>query len=248
MALIFPNDLFALIVLVIFAGACFRDLRYGIYLIIFSMPAYLWRTEIFSIPTTLLELMIYILFLLWLAGKISIFSKNLSSSFFFQKGKISVSQFMIHNSRLVIGIVLLFLGLAISTALSDNLRVSLGIMKGWFVDPFLFFLVLVSTVKTKKQITDLFSVWALSGLMVAITSLFYLTTSELTYDGRLKSFFLSPNYLAMYLSPAFLIVLFLLLDKLVETENWKLGNWKIGRFLDNISQVSSFILFNLKMW
>jgi len=169
------------------------------------MPTYLWRTEIFSIPATMPELMIYILFLVWAASKILTSPYPLLR----KEGIYPISN--IQYPILILGIVLLFLGLAISTALSDNLRISLGIMKGWFVDPFLFFLVLVSVIKTKKQIINLFGAWALSGLAVAVISLFYLAAGDLTYDGRLSAFFLSPNHLAMYLAPAFLILLFFLL-------------------------------------
>ncbi len=198
-----PDNLLFLIILVLFARACFADLKYGIYITIFLMPTYLWRMEIFSIPTTLLELMIYILFLIWLAGKIL----TTPSSSLPRRGFI---QF--HNSKLVIGIILLFLGLTISTIISTDIKTSAGIFKGWFVGPFLFFLVLISIVKTKKQIIDLFSVWMLSGLAVAAISIFYLMAGNLTYDDRLKAFFLSPNHLAMYLAPAFLIALVFLLN------------------------------------
>ena len=217
------------------------------------MPAYLWRTEIFSIPTTMLELMIYILFLIWLAGRIltspcPLFRKEgkISLALFFKRGinpplakgglggvlNFSISQFLfkktvhnsqftIHNSKLIAGIVLLFLGLTISTIISTDIKTSAGIFKGWFIDPFLFFLVLINVIKTKKQIIHLFSAWALSGLAVAIISLFYLITGDLTYDGRLKAFFLSPNHLVMYLSPAFLVSLVFLLNKLLEIGNWR---------------------------
>ena len=189
-----PDNLFFTITLLLFAGVCFRDLKYGIYIIIFLMPAYLWRAEIFSIPTTLLELMIYVLFLMWLFKKTN-----------------HESRITNHESKLIFGIILLFLGVTISTAISTDIKTGAGIFKGWFVGPFLFFLVLINVIKTKKQIFHLFSVWALSGLAVAIISLFYLITGDLTYDDRLKAFFLSPNHLAMYLSPAFLVSLVFLL-------------------------------------
>jgi len=263
-----PDNLFILIILALFTGACFRDLRYGIYLIVFLMPTYLWRTEIFSIPTTLLELMIYVLFLMWLAGKIYFYFKTTSSPSLLRRGFIQFLNFSISQfPRLILGIILLFLGLTISTILSNNIRVSLGIMKGWFIDPLLFFLVLVNTVKTKKQIANLFSIWTLSGLTVAIISLVYLITGNLTYDGRLKAFFLSPNHLAMYLSPPFLMLLIFLLRgkiagggelKILDIGNWKLGNWKleIGKFgnweiewlLDNIFQVSGIIIIFISLY
>ena len=44
----------------------FRIEVYGVYLVVFCLPLYLVRFEIFNIPTTVLELMIYALFVFWL--------------------------------------------------------------------------------------------------------------------------------------------------------------------------------------
>lgn len=206
--MLLDNILF-LITFLIFARACFFNLRYGIYIIIFLMPTYLLRTEIFSVPTTLLELMIYVLFLIWLANKIRlIYFNKISTStspypLLAKEGIYPNSKFQIPN--LTLGIILLFLGLTISTIISNDPKTSLGIFKGWFIDPFLFFIVLTNVIKTKKQIFHLFDIWLLSGLAVATISLFYLAMGDLTYDNRLKAFFLSPNHLAMYLAPAFMI-------------------------------------------
>ncbi len=245
----FLTNILFLITLLIFAKVCFFNLRYGIYIIIFLMPAYLLRTEIFSIPTTLLELMIYVLFLIWLTNKIyfsychkivnreptlndsqagirkqikrifkNIFTKHKYTAFtdsstpFTHTSLTPVGMTKMRNSHIkkvaqypIFGIILLFLGITISTVISDDPKTSLGIFKGWFIDPFLFFIVLTNVIKTKKQTFCLFSVWLFSGLAVATISLFYLTTENLTYDERLKAFFLSPNHLAMYLAPAFII-------------------------------------------
>jgi O-antigen ligase len=46
-----------------------------------------------------------------------------------------------------------------------------------------------------------------SGILVAGIALTYLIFGQMTYDGRLKAFYLSPNHLAMYLAPAFLMAL-----------------------------------------
>jgi len=92
---------------------------------------------------------------------------------------------------------------------------------------------------------------------VAIISLVYLITSDLTYDGCLKAFFLSPNHLAMYLSPPFLMLLFFLLRgkiagggelKILEIGNWKLGNWEIEWLLDNVFQISSIIIIFISLY
>ncbi|MCK5466412.1 O-antigen ligase family protein, partial [Candidatus Parcubacteria bacterium] len=113
-----------------------------------------------------------------------------------------------------VGIVLLFLGLAISTFNSFDLRTSLGIFKGWFIDPFLFFVVFINIIKKEEHIASTLKSWIASGVVVSLVGIFYLLNNNLTFDGRLKAFFLSPNHLAMYLAPAFLIALVLLLNRL----------------------------------
>ena len=183
------------------------NFRHGIYLIIFFMPLYLFRFSIFGIPTTVLEMMIYILFLIWIINKAK---KNN----FYPASAEGFSGFnrSSRNGVLLIGIILLFLGVIISTFNSFDLRTSLGIFKGWFIDPFLFFIVFISVIKKEKHIILVLKSWFVSGVAVSLISIFYLLNNNLTFDGRLKAFFLSPNHLAMYIAPVFLMLLVLLLS------------------------------------
>jgi O-antigen ligase len=173
------------------------------------------RFSIGGIPTTVLEIMIYILFLVWIINKIQ---KQYHLSFPRRRESIATLKLTINiirnSSALNIGIILLFLGLTISTFNSSDTRTSLGIFKGWFVDPFLFFIVFVSVIKKEKHIISALKNWIFSGVAVSLISIFYLLNNDLTFDGRLKAFFLSPNHLAMYISPVFLILLFFLLNGL----------------------------------
>lgn len=170
----------------------------GIYAIVFFLPLYLARLNIFGIPSTVLELLIYILFIIWLV-------KNYRD-FNWQK--------IIPDKTLVIGITLLLAGVALSTIFSSDLKASAGILKGWFFDPFLFFIILVSETKTLKQRENILKAFYVSGVLAATVSLLYLFFPEsngVSYDGRLHGFYLSPNYLAMYLSPALIIGFWLII-------------------------------------
>ncbi len=198
--LIFQENLTLILLLAFFTAISARNLCYGIYLIIILMPFYLWRFLVFGIPSTALEAMIYILFLLWILNNI----KN------FYCFKLSDTIRERRFSTLSIGIILLFLGVIISTSFSSNLRTSLGMLKGWFFDPFLFFLVFVNVINEKRKIDNVLLSWVLSGAIVALVSFYYLFSDNFTFDGRLKAFFSAPNYLAMYLAPSFLIIFTLL--------------------------------------
>jgi O-antigen ligase len=158
-------------------------LKRGIYLIIFCLPLYLVRLEIFKIPTTVLELLIYALFVLWLV----------------KRGYRGLWTALKHERLLVWGIVLLLLGVSIATFFSQDFRLSAGIWKAWFVDAILFFLMFITIIK-KEDMKKVFNSLILSGFVVAVISLIYLICGNLNYQGRLQGIFNSPNYLAMYLA------------------------------------------------
>jgi O-antigen ligase len=154
-------------------------------LIILALPLYLIRFKIGWIPVTLLELMIYGLFLLWLIQKM-LDAKGLTFSISYP-------------------ILLIFLGATLSTLLSIDIQTSAGIWKGWFLAPLLFLIVLVDNLKSVKRIKNVILALFLSGTGVSLTAFFYWLNNNLTYDGRLQAFYLSPNHLAMYLSPCLII-------------------------------------------
>ena len=181
-----------------FAYLAHKDIKNGIYAVIFLLPIYLLRFTLSDIPTTALEIIIYILFFLWLIKN----RKNLDI-------RKSVSDFFRNDKILAVGTTLLFFGVILSTIHSSDLRTSLGVLKGWFVDPFLFFLVFIDVIKNQKQIVILLRSLILSGFAVALVSIGYALSDILTFDGRLRAIYESPNYLAMYLSPAFLFAVYL---------------------------------------
>jgi len=161
-----------------------------IYSAILLLPLYLVRFELFDIPTNLVEIMIGLAFFLWL-------SQLKKDSKIFSLPKIYWISFL-----------LLFLGVIISALLNPNLTHEAGIIKGWFAVPFIFFLILLDWIDSdhkKKQILKLFFV---SSATVGLISLFYLLTNNLTFDGRLQAFYLSPNHLAMFLAPGIIFGFF----------------------------------------
>jgi len=164
--------------------------QFGIYLIVFSLPLYLVRFEIGWVPTNLLELLIIGLFVIWL---ISIVLKKQVLSF----------------GNNVVPVFLIFFGVTISTLFSSNLEISAGIWKSWLVVPLLFFLILINELKTKEQVRNVLIALFLSGIGVSLIALSYWFDNNLTYDGRLRAFYLSPNYLAMYLSPILILSFYL---------------------------------------
>ncbi|MFA7169298.1 MAG: O-antigen ligase family protein [Candidatus Paceibacterota bacterium] len=212
-----------------FAWFSNKKIKNGVYGIIFLLPTYLVRFLLFGIPTTALEIMIYILFVLWFLEN----RKNLDVSG-------GIKKFYKSDRLLFWGISFLLVGVVLSTVNSINLRTSLGIFKGWFVDPFLFFIIFTSEIKNQKQITNTLMSFVLSGFAVALVGIAYAINNMFTFDGRLRAFYESPNYLAMYLAPAFLFAVYLFI---FEKDFGKDTN----RFEDDKKETLPFLSFRTDM-
>ncbi|MBU4337984.1 O-antigen ligase family protein [Patescibacteria group bacterium] len=232
------QNLVIFLVLVIFVHFSRKKIETGIYAVVFCLPLYLIRLNVFGIPSTALESGIYILFIIWLA-------KN------YRQIK---SVEIIPDKSLRLGIILLLVGVLISTFFSSELKTSAGILKGWFVDPFLFFIILVSEIKTLTQRKNILKAFFFSGAAVAAVSLFYwfgFLSNGVSFDSRLHSFYLSPNYLAMYLSPA-LIVGIWLIYRTLGIDFFKEKNIRENFFLSAISfiiiAVALYFTYSYAAW
>lgn len=192
------NNLLMTAGLIVFAYISWRKIETGIYAIILLLPLYLVRANVFGIPTTALEVGIYILSIIWFIKnyRLGLFNKTISR--------------ILSDRLLLAGIFLLLAGAIISTVLSSDLKTSAGILKGWFFDPFLFFLILIPIVDSVKKRINVLKAISVSGLLIAIISLFYwygFLSGGVSYDFRLHGFYTSPNYLAMYLAVPFIIAI-----------------------------------------
>lgn len=179
-----------LIFLLFFAYIAWRNFRVALYLILMFVPLYLLRFSILSIPTTLLEILIYVAFLVWLY------------LILIKRAKFKWSAFKPY----LLPIILIFTGLVIGLLISSDKLISLGIIKGWFVDPLLLFVMLVSSlhkvVHVKKAITALI----LSGVMLSFIAIYQVISNNfITIDQRVSALFSSANYLSLYLVPIIIL-------------------------------------------
>jgi O-antigen ligase len=111
----------------------------------------------------------------------------------------------------LISSLLIISGTIISTLSNDIHLNSLGIVKSWFLIPILFAFSLFLIIRTKDDIEKIFISIYSSTIIVAIISIIYKISHIVTYDNRLSSFYLSPNYLAMYLTSGIFVGLYFLL-------------------------------------
>lgn len=172
-----------------FAVVSWRWPKTSAWLIIFLAPLYLLKIS--SWPITALEALIWVFVGFWLIKMI------ISHSFNFQLIKS-------YNRNFVLALVLVLIGVFLASVFSADWRVSFGVLKAYFIAPLVFCFALGDLFKKENLSAIFFSaLFASSGVVVAI-SLFFLFFNQLTFDGRLSSFYLSPNHLAMWLAPGFL--------------------------------------------
>jgi len=165
-----------------------------ISLTIISLPTYLVRFSIFSIPTNLFEVLAIITIL----------------AIFFYKKRNSLLEISKQNSAIAIAALLILLGLTIATFENNTAAKSLGIIKSWFVIPMFFSFLLATLPQRDFAKTLILRCLFASILLVATISITYAFFGVFTYDGRLKSFFLSPNHLAMFVAPGIFVGIYLM--------------------------------------
>lgn len=173
--------------------------------ILLLLPTYLIRLQLFGIPTTFLEIYIYLVFILFLIMSYGAKRKILTF-------------------KLLLPVILLILGV-ISSYFAESRTASLGQVKAIFFDGLLVFAMFYSlrdNISFKR-----WSFWAYSASAVIVSSWGILQRLDwiglLTYQrqdptvalhlvqGRILGPFESPNYLGMFLAP---IVILLVIDHL----------------------------------
>lgn len=192
-----------ILILFIILLATLLKTRFGLYLICLILPAYLLRYQFLGIPTTLLELSIYLVFLIWFIR--AILNKNL----------IKKLRRIIKVVRpFLIPVVLFFSAAIISVIISPDKKLSLGVFKGWFFDPLLVFILFLDLVRHKKHTSRLILALFISASAISIFGLYeYLVGAGLDSDGRLNSVFVPANYVSMFTVPIIVLSLAFLKNK-----------------------------------
>ena len=175
------------ILLLPLAALAWYSRRWALLVLLASLSAYIIRGSVFGLPTTWLELGIYLTLVVWLV-----------------KGDWRVWQ-EIKLSALQGWLVPLALWLAASVVgilVAGDLRLALGVWKGFIIDPLILSLMVATVALADKSGTT----WwrnVIAALLVGATAttLVAFLQSWLLQADRLQSGYDSPNVLAMYLSP-----------------------------------------------
>jgi O-antigen ligase len=150
--------------------------KYLLFTTLLALPAYIFRFSLIGIPTTALEMLIYLSFLSHLAGK------NIKwRSYYWYP--------------------VIFVAFAFLSALVDPSRTAgLGLWKAYFFDGLLVFL-MVASLEKRDHFEAMFYL-ILGGLLTSLAAMSNYFSGIRAVDGRIYDLDkISPNYLAMYLSP-----------------------------------------------
>ena len=204
-------------------------------LLIAVLPAYLIRFSIFGLPSTLLEIMIGAVFLVWLVKNFTLIKNNFLKNFKKQGKWIKVNYPFDWEI-----VLLLFIALVAAWAAGFS-TASLGIWKAYFFEPTLFFIVVLNVMKGEKGREKILWSLAISALVVSLLAIYQKITGQLIDNTlwaaaatrRVVSFFGYPNAVGLYLGPIVLVMVGWLVSVILErSDSGAIGSKRdsIGRW------------------
>ncbi|MFA6382478.1 MAG: O-antigen ligase family protein [Candidatus Buchananbacteria bacterium] len=209
-----PINFLLVAILVILAYLSYKKPIYAVGLTIVLLPTYLFRSKIWfptpsgaeGLPFTFLEVCIWVTFLGWLINSSSYKLKALNSK--------------LKNYRWPI--LLILLSATISVFISPDKAAAAGLWKAYFVEPILFFVVLVNIIKTQKDKDVILWSLGISTLAISLLAIYQKFTGFgiaeaswiLPAQRRVTSLFTSPNAVGLYLGPITAIYLGWLISEL----------------------------------
>jgi len=184
-------------------------LDWAVMLLITALPAYLIRFNIFGLPSTLLEAMIWVVFSVWLIKNFSRVKNNFLENFKKENKKIKIRYPFDWE------IVLLLLIALVAVGTAGFSVPSFGIWKAYFFEPALFFIVVLNVMKGEKGREKILWALAVSVLAVSALAIYQKITGQLIDNPvwaaeetrRVVSFFGYPNAVGLYLGPIVLVMI-----------------------------------------
>ena len=211
---------------ILFLFLCLINLRLSFLIILALLPSYLIRFNIFSIPVTFLEMMIIILFFIFV---ISNLPKAGEKSLRHDKSTYKGSLALLGTTKYFAVLILLFiLSATLSIFISPDLRAAAGIWKAYFIEPIILLLIGLNLFRPAKTAAtagggtegalnskNIIFALSVSALLVGIFAIYQKFTGFMapyTFWGkggvfRVTSFYGFPNAIGLFLAP--LIPLFI---------------------------------------
>lgn len=196
----------------------YRVWKIGVKLMPLLFPFYFLRFSVFGIPFTIVEVLVYLLFLAFLcsgADKRKIVKENV----FWFAGAFLLSAVI---STFIVPASLMRVDGTEATALKD----AMGVLKGWVVMPILYFVMIYFAVDGERDKKHMVVSFMWSGVILSAWAFYQVASGDyVTSDGRVSAFYESANYLALYLGPICVLVSIMALEVL------KVRAWKKLMFL-----------------
>ncbi len=204
--------LFAQIViyLALLAFLAQKNFKAAVQILILFLPSYFIRFNLGPLPSSLLEVTFGVIFAVWVFK----YSK---------KDFEEIKKFFVEQ-RSFCYLALAFLVFStVGILVSGEIVKSLGIWRAYFLEPFLFFVMLIGQRKNISK-NDLIWFLSLSTVSISVLAIVQKITGHLysptlrpqdiiDLHGRVTSFFTSPNAVGLYLAPIVPMMIYGLKDK-----------------------------------
>lgn len=172
---------------------------------------YLIRFSVEGIPFTALEAFTYIVFLLWL---LQLFSERKRLNWNRSTRHFWYAAFLVFTGA-TLGMLAApnYIDLPSGEVLNAK-RATMGIWKGWIVAPMLYFVMLTQVLTSQSLAKKVLRYFVYSAAIVCLVAFGWgLWAEGVTIDFRLRGFYESANYLALYIVPAILLNIYFALSR-----------------------------------
>jgi len=197
--------------------------RLGLILLFALLPTYLIRFNIGPLPMTLLEGMVWIVIIIWFCKKIKKNWQLVISNCRISKIITNYKLLITKNKLLFTAITIFLLSATVAIFTSVDIRAAAGEWKAFYIEPFLIFIVLITTLNQKPKsqlpitnyqlptnfVSALISALIVSGLVTSILAIYqHFTGWMVPWDFwenrntfRVTGWYGYPNAVGLFLAP-----------------------------------------------
>ncbi len=196
-----PINAALLIIAAIVGYLAYKKPAYAAGITIILLPTYLFRSYIDFLPFTFLEVCIWVTFLGWLASSIK--KNGLHATRLHSFGATA------SEATYRLPMLLILIASTASLVIAPNFSAAAGLWKAYFIEPLLFFIVLLDVLREPKNRTIILWSLGISTLSVSLLAIYQKFTAfgifEPSWVGvehrRVTAMFTSPNAVGLFLGP-----------------------------------------------